>query len=191
VTTIGIQQLQGRPTTSSSFYHQAPLRSTVLPSSQTMVINNCNNRIKRDAHSCDDIIDHCNNNGDNDNSSSSRSSLTVHQQPAVVTSLGLPVNMSRSYHPHSIFYGQQYAPSTFYCSSNHRSERVKLPDNCYMQNRLSGSSFRSSPHSSVVLMDDNCNNSSMTLQENAYECIPAHYIAVQQEAVTRFDHDEG
>ena len=37
-----------------------------------MVLNNNPNninlsRIKRDTHSCDDIVDHCNNNGNNDN----------------------------------------------------------------------------------------------------------------------------
>jgi len=61
-----------QPRQSNSFYHHPNTTSTVMPSSKTMVLNNNPNninlsRIKRDTHSCDDIVDHCNNNGNNDN----------------------------------------------------------------------------------------------------------------------------
>ena len=204
----------------ASFYQ--PRAVPVLPSSQTMVMSNANSRIKRDTLSCDDIVDHCNNNADIDNSGSrnldSTSLRRACNNPYAKVSLekincrngfvactstpppALP--MTQSYHPHSIFYGQQYhriqpfsasiatalvtqqQQPPLQCSQN--GVPIRLTDSfehLSVIQRHSGSSFRSSNTQSPpsVLMDDNCNKEP---QENPYECIPAHF---KQEAVTRFD----
>ena len=220
-----------------SFYQP---RSIALPSSQTMVLNNANGaRLKRDTLSCDDIVDHCNNNSDsNDNSSLHRNNQApcnniAYNNPYAKVSLekintrnnlGFVVatpphlhynprhNTSQSYHPHSIFYGQQYhriQPQSFHIpphSGNpvipappvyNSGVPIRLTDSFEHLNvqRHSGSSFRSSNTQSPpsVSMEDSalCSN----LVENPYECIPAHFKEFKEsitptseaEAVTRFD----
>ena len=184
---------------SNSFYQ--PARPAILPSSQTMMIsNNANgNRIKRDTLSCDDIVDHCNNNSDqsNDNNSLRRACNNPYAKVSLeklgfVTHATPPPHMTQSYHPHSIFYGQQYhriQPFSSVMTTSTPPAAANMMPICLTDSfehlsvihpRHSGSSFRSSntqsPPSSV-LMEDNC-------KENPYECIPAHF---KQEAVTRFD----
>ena len=189
---------------SNSYCHHP---TTVLPSSQTMVLNNnpTATRIKRDTHSCDDIVDHCNNNGDNDNqlrnpyakisldklnSGSRNCFVSTTQQPPLP--LPPPIQFQQtsshqSYHPHSIFYGQHYhriqpiqQSSTF--GNNFNNVPIQLTDS----HRHSGSSFRSSnTQSPPSMMDEEMKVS----EENPYECIPGGPSFPQpQEAVTRFDN---
>jgi len=202
---------------SSNFYQ----RSSGLPSSQTMVINNANgSRIKRDTLSCDDIVDQCNNNSDHlngsNNGSVSRVLFSENQNASlrrvcnnpyakvsleklnrnsagfVVASTPPPGGMmSQSYHPHSIFYGQQYhriQPSAFFNGQqNGQNVPIRLTDSfehLSVLQRHSGSSFRSS--------NSPPSDHSMS-PENPYECIgPAIQLRNQnhQEAVTRFDINE-
>ena len=150
-----------------SFYCQ----SRNLPSSQTMVMTNANVRcLKRDTLSCDDIVDHCNNNGSNPENIDNRRISSQNPYAKVSLEKLRWASTAQSYHPHSIFYGQHYhriqPNSSFFTSNN---VPVRLTDS----QRHSGSSFRSS-------MSTSCEN------ENPYECIPAHF-KTEAEAVTRFD----
>ena len=194
----------------SNFYQ----RSSGLPSSQTMVINNQNgSRIKRDTLSCDDIVDQCNNNSDNQQNGSNIGSSVSNQNASLRrvcnnpyakisleklnrNSAGFVVAtppphgaiMSQSYHPHSIFYGQQYhriQPSTFFNGNGQNVQPIRLTDSfehLSVLQRHSGSSFRSS--------NSPPSDHSMS-PENPYECIrPAILRNQNQEAVTRFDINE-
>ena len=191
-------------TVSSNFYQR-----TVLPSSQTMVINNANgSRIKRDTLSCDDIVDQCNNNSDNNgqNSSLRRACNNPYAKVSLEkianrNSAGFVVAtpppggstmMSQSYHPHSIFYGQQYhrIQPMFHNGQNGNQMPIRLTDSfehLSVLQRHSGSSFRSSTSPP--------SDHSMS-PENPYECIPAlrnhqhNQNSTNQEAVTRFDINE-
>ena len=199
----------------SNFYQ----RGSGLPSSQTMVINNANgSRIKRDTLSCDDIVDQCNNNSDQLNGSNNGSVSQNNQNASlrrvcnnpyakvsleklnrnsagfVVASTPPPTGhlMSQSYHPHSIFYGQQYhriQPSAiFNGQQNGQNVPIRLTDSfehLSVLQRHSGSSFRSS--------NSPPSDHSMS-PENPYECIGPAAIQLRnqnhQEAVTRFDINE-
>ena len=164
---------------SNSYYHHP---TTVLPSSQTMVLNNnpSATRIKRDTHSCDDIVDHCNNNGDNDNNQirnpyakisldklngtgSSRNCFVpvTTQQPPLPLPVPPPIQFQpmnsshQSYHPHSIFYGQHYhriqpIQQSSTFGNNFNNVPIQLTDS----HRHSGSSFRSSNTQSPPSMMD-------------------------------------
>ena len=190
-----------------SFYQ--PRNTTALPSSQTMALSmNCNNSnrggslIKRDTLSCDDIVDHCNNNSDNDNNSVGNNHQTSCHRPTSSnqirssngnnpyakisleklnhSNLGFIVatpphhphhnghshhaahqhhnnGMSQSYHPHSIFYGQQYhriqPQQQTFCVNQQvvplppQPPPLRLTDSfeqLSVLHRNSGSSFRSS-----------------------------------------------
>lgn len=191
-----------------SFYQ--PRNTTALPSSQTMALSmNCNNSnrggslIKRDTLSCDDIVDHCNNNSDNDNNSVGNNHQTSCHRPMSSnqirssngnnpyakisleklnhSNLGFIVatpphhphhnghahhahqhqhhnnGMSQSYHPHSIFYGQQYhriqPQQQTFCVNQQvvplppQPPPLRLTDSfeqLSVLHRNSGSSFRSS-----------------------------------------------
>ncbi len=201
-----------------------------LPSSQTMVIsNNLSLRLKRDTLSCDDIVDHCNNNSNDGNNSDNYSgnnriilrnnthattnpyakiSLEKINCPSgqnssfVVATPPHNHNMSQSYHPHSIFYGQQYhriqplsqqQQHQAFLSNCVNNVPIRLTDSfehLQVQSRHSGSSFRSSNSPPSVVMTSSADENNVNLNENAYECIPAHFKQpVEAEAVTRFDSD--
>jgi hypothetical protein len=158
-------------------------QKVMLPSSQTMVINSNNPMMSnnsrsfsmRDTHSCDDIIDHCNNNDINniDNRLSS-----ICNNPYAKVSLdklncsnnfivATPTHFQhqQNYH-HSIFYGQQYGhhrvqPSTFmatttgYNGFNPPPPPIRLTDSFEQLsvNRHSGSSFMSTSASPPAMED--------------------------------------
>lgn len=200
-----------------SFYHQQPQihrnATSGMPSSQTMLMsNNANNLIrgalKRDTLSCDDIVDHCNNNAENDNTAAMQTNNAAgavglyggrncfiggqrqHNPYAKIsleklnTNYGTPtfqLSSHQSYHPHSIFYGQQYhriqPQQPMHYGINVNNIPIRLTDSfehLSVVQRHSGSSFRSSPDQDQDPMGKN---------ENPYECIKTD----QAEAVTRFD----
>ena len=210
---LSVNAMHHQRLSNNGFYHHP---ATVLPSSQTMVINNnpaASVRMKRDTHSCDDIVDHCNNNGDTDNSSSrnnpyakvsleklSRNCFVLATPPPMPHPLTHP--QAPSYHPHSIFYGQHYhriQPTTA-CNATTFGNNyipIQLTDrnlsDRHSADRHSGSSFRSSNTQSPPSMMDE--EMKLPADENPYECIPAltgrSFPLTQpppQEAVTRFDN---
>ena len=226
-----------------SFYQ--PRSTAALPSSQTMGISmNCPNAngrgglVKRDTLSCDDIIDHCNNNSENDNNSANNTQKSC-QRPTssqirnsngnsgnpyakisleklnLNSNLGFIVatpphhphgshahqhhnnssnnSMSQSYHPHSIFYGQQYhriqPQQQSFCVNQQMAPLPPQPpplrltdsfEQLSVIQRHSGSSFRSSTNTNTssqqsppnsVLMTDSITSTiagDITILENTH-----------------------